>query len=102
MGNVVGAILTDMGAGGVRIPGNGFNFASDVNGMPVLPGFDIFGNPISIGEATLNLALLPNGFQLQTDIQDFAQPPGGLFQLDFGTVDALIAPIETKFSTRGF
>ena len=98
----MGVILTDMGAPGVRIPGNGFNGAVDINGDPVLPGFDILGNPISIGEATLNLNVVGNAFQNGTDIQNFAQPPGGLFQEAFGEVDvnAEIAPIEAKFLQR--
>ena len=92
MGNVVGAILEDM-AGGVFIPGN--------------TGMDIFGNPIPVGQATINFVDLNNGFQLGTDLQNFAfdpvamaTDPTALTVGDFGLTDGLISAEELNFLNR--
>ncbi len=96
----MGVILSDMGTPGVRIPGNGFNGAVDVDGNPIPAGMDILGNVIPIGQATINLAVLNNGFQNGTDIQDFSLDGLGLTLGDFGFADGLIDTEELLFLNR--
>ena len=105
-GMIVGMILDD-GAAGIRIPGNGSNFAVDAMGNPIPPGQDIFGNPIPIGQATLNLELGGNGFFLGTDIQDFSFDPvlgmpAGLTQFGPGGLSAVFTAEQMNFFNRGF
>jgi hypothetical protein len=92
MGNLVGMVL---GADdpSVMIPRN--------------MGEDIFGNPIPIGQARMNLVITGNGFQLGTDIQNFAFDPAAMMVDltaltlgDFALTDGLIDTDEMLFNTR--
>jgi hypothetical protein len=102
---IAGAPVED-GDPGIFIPGN--------------TGTDIFGNPVPIGVADLNVAVVNNGIQLGIDAQDFSQAPGdftlslegtntnvsatnfGLTQTSLGLVDTLITSEELSFLMRGF
>ncbi len=55
-------------------------------------GFDVFGNPVALGTANLNLGMSSNSFQLDVDLQDFAVPPGD-FRLGLdGVTNGFVGP----------
>jgi hypothetical protein len=77
--------------------------------IPLNTGFDIFGNPIPVGQARMNIVTTGNGFQLGTDIRNFAFDPAmmmvdptALTLGDFALTDGLIDADELLFLNRCF
>jgi len=114
------SVFTDMA--GMPVMLNGMALPANSVGVffPGNTGFDIFGAPVSLGTAELNLSLSNNSLQLGADLLDFSVAPGdftlGLDGLTNGfaggipnitDVGAALAEIlvtneELFFQTQGF
>ena len=113
-------VFTD--AGGVPVMLNGMPLAPNSFGVffPVNTGFDIFGAPVSLGTAELNLSMSNNSLQLGADLLDFSAAPGdfrlgldgltngfdgaafGLTNVGVDLAEILVTNEELFFQTQGF
>ena len=83
-------------------------------------GVDIFGAPVALGTAELNLSLANNSLQLGADLLDFSAPPGdftlgldgltngfeggipGITDVGSAFAEILLTNEELFFQTQGF
>ncbi len=106
---------TPIDLAGADLPGNTIGFF-----FPGNTGLDIFGNPVALGVARLNLSMSSNALQLGPDLQDFSVAPGdftlgldgltngftggipGISDVAFPATDALIDAEEGFFTGQNF